>query len=447
MSAKDLIDGIRREAAVPLPLSRARNAIARLLYGSPYSAVLPAEAAGKLAMPRVDDDRVADLAAEFGPWISYAAVVARRHLNGCCPSASTQLKVNLDAIFEIAQLAAERESRAQGTGAAYVEGHGEGDNARRAELLGLTQQLAQRIQALSSNEAEQLVAVALLGRSDGASFADLLLDVHNGQHPEPTWWAEQYPLHRYLATGLHRLGDAGWTVLVSRPEMLGWLSLGHPSSGGPPAKPVPLESFLTLHEEFAAVFERADLPHPLQDYAQHVDRQLRSCDDLDYYGCDEHFEFVSYGHSQRQCAVVCILADIQIGKAYCCAGNNEAAAKRLGQARTCLESLVQVLEQGPEITRRASQGGQAKARRSDPLKREFARLLEQRRDGAKWKSMDTAVDQLLEEMQAFNNSLTPRPLIAEQMRSTLRRWLAKDASIRRAYFGESTVEALSEASD
>ena len=66
MSMKDLVDGVRRDIQIPLPLSRSRDLISRIIYGRPYSAAMAAESQGKLGPASLDSDRIEDLAEDFG---------------------------------------------------------------------------------------------------------------------------------------------------------------------------------------------------------------------------------------------------------------------------------------------------------------------------------------------------------------------------------------------
>lgn len=85
MDAKSLIDQIRTASAVRsnrFGMASQRNAISLLLFGKPYSSVLPAERNGKLAPPSIDDSKVEQLRTQYGDLVDVFAREARKALGG-----------------------------------------------------------------------------------------------------------------------------------------------------------------------------------------------------------------------------------------------------------------------------------------------------------------------------------------------------------------------------
>lgn len=69
MDAKELIDAIREALAArgfTMPMSKGRDAIARLLYGRPHSPVIAAMRAGTLGGPEINDIGIADIKMRYG---------------------------------------------------------------------------------------------------------------------------------------------------------------------------------------------------------------------------------------------------------------------------------------------------------------------------------------------------------------------------------------------
>lgn len=82
MSAKDLVDGIRRAFPVTLPMARHRDLVSRLVFGRPFSAAIAAERDAKLEPPSVHDADISRLGLEYGLDLAPLAAAARALLQG-----------------------------------------------------------------------------------------------------------------------------------------------------------------------------------------------------------------------------------------------------------------------------------------------------------------------------------------------------------------------------
>lgn len=424
MTAKKTVDGIRRDYALPLGLSRSRDVVARLLFDRPYSAAMAAERAGKLSPPGLVESRTQALAQQHGPWVLDLAKVADRHLLSLVgPFAA----LPLGTLLAIAELSAQRD----GDGFVFEE-----LDAVSAEppawVDALSEQLQQRLAQLDDESAVELEALVRLGRGNG-NYARLLDQARStiGSGDLGTWLSAM-PIHRYVAKGLVKLGDAGLQVIEHYPQIGQWVA--DPVPAEPVVPELSLRTIADLERELETLVGRARLPEPFEAYARRTCHELDRLQDLDYFGSDEQMPYLTVGYAERQYAVLCICGDLQIGKAYYYAGDVEAAVKRITHARTFIADLARTIQKGPRMAQYAASGGRGKARKLDPLKREFMRLIEAERPDGGWRSMDRTAAALLEPMRAANDALTPRPLLSASLDSTLRAWLSKDAAIREVYF-------------
>lgn len=424
MSAKDLIDGIRRDYSVPLPLNRSRDMISRLLYGAPYSAAIAAEHAGKLAAPGVDPERTDALVAEHGPWVTLVVEISSRHIK-TAPGTFACLRES--DLIEIALLSAARDEVEKPDDYSLADWITAPSGSPMDDVKKLRRQLQERIAQLDTLAINELTALVWLGRGEEGSYDSLLAYAKTNVDSNPSsYLAAKTPLHQYLANGLRELGNSGWDILLNCPQMLSWLSPGKPS----------LHELAKLEMALAGLCAEADLPHPPEAYARYVAKALDTTDDLDYFGSDEQMPYLTDGYKARQNAVVCIYGDLEIGKAYYFAGKHESAAKRIQHATTFLTSLARTLKEGPRPNTPSAAGGNGKAKKFDPLRRKFEDLLREKRPQGGWGSMASTAARLLDSMQAVNNALEPRPAVSEQMESTLRTWLSKDPLIKAAYRGD-----------
>ena len=434
MSAKNLIDGIRRDFAIPLELNRSCDVIARLIYGSSYSAALAAENDGKLHPPALADDRTASIASTYGPWVLELAEVARAHIAGV---ASRFDFLSLEDLLALANLSARRD--ADGfvllePSAAWVE--------PPAWVEKLTTDLEEQLAGLDSEAIIELSALITLGRVEGGSYARFLRQARaNRDFGCLSAWLCEMPIHRYAAKGLAMLGQAGLDLIALHPEIGKWLV--DPPPAERVAEEVSLEAIVQLQQELEDLATKASLDEPFESYACSTYRTLDRVDDLDYFGCDEQMAYLTVGHSKRHHAVTCICGYLEISKAYFYAGGPEAAALHLAIARNLISDLCQTITNGDRIAQHAPDGGQAKARKLDPLKRELMRLLEAECPASGWRSIERTAASLRNPMLKANEALESGPVLSGSLESTLVTWLSKDVEIREVYLRNRLAKASS----
>ena len=431
MSAKDLIDGVRRAAAIPLGLNRGRDVIARLIFDAPYSAALAAERDGKLNPPTLVAGRTESLASDHGPWVRQLAEVARARITG---PASPFDFLSLTDLMALTRLSAKRDAE----GFFFQEVTAVSQEPP-AWVEGLSQQLAHQLAAVDPEAIIELTALIRLGSGEGG-FARLLAHVRPLKgYGDPGAWLSGMPIHRYAARGLAKLGRPGREVLDHYPEMADWVV--DPPIAEPVAEEASLEAIAQLERELEALVRKADLKEPFEFYSRSTYRTLDRLDDLDYFGGDEQMPYLTVGHAKREFAVLCICGDLEIGKAYFFSDDLEAAGKRLAHARSFVADLAKVIEEGPRIAMHSSAGGKAKARKLEPLKRAFIHLLDSQRPSGGWPSMERAARALYDQMLIANNALKTGPVLTESLESTLVTWLSKDAEVREGYLRNRRADA------
>lgn len=349
--------------------------------------------------------------------------------------------LQLGELFAIAMLADQREAAWQATGASPID-HLEGLKGPEADVMHqLGSGLRERILALPSESARELVALTLLAdRNRSAPNLTRALDEVDANPNEHAAHAlhRNLSLHRYLSHGLHRIGQAGWSVITHYPQMFSWLNLDSPDILSKRHGTAPtLGDFAEVERQLRDACEQADLKCSFEDLDALVGRCLTRSKHFDEVGNDETFAFISRGYRERHHGLAAVICNIQIGRAYYYQDHDEIAAKRLGHARVMLSSLREVIKKGDRITAQSPKGGVGRARKIDPVKREFARLLSAGERGIDWHSKDAAVAALYPQMRAFNDSLKPPPLRSDRMDGTLRSWLDTDAMVRAAYFDKS----------
>lgn len=434
MSAKNLIDGVRRNFAIPLGLNRSRDVIARLVYGSPYSATLAAENDGQLNPPAIADDRTELLASTYGPWVRELAEVARLQIAGMTGPFAL---LSLEALLTLANLSARRDADGfvfQEPSAVSVD--------PPAWVEQLTAVLEEELARVDSEAIIELAALVQLGSGEGDDYARLLAQGRSlSGYGCLSAWLSAMPIHRYAAKGLANLGEAGLEVIAHHPEMSGWLVDPRPAEQA--TEELSLESIAQLERELEELTMKARLPKPFEFYASSTCQTLDQLNDLDYFGCDEQMPYLTMGYAKRQYAVVCICGDLQIGKAYYFAGEVAGATKRISHARKFISALARTIEEGPRMAEYASKGGLGKARKLEPLKRELMRLIEAQRPAGGWRSMERTAAALLEPMLKANSTLKSGPVLSGSLESTLVTWLSKDPQIRDVYSRNRFVKATS----
>jgi len=432
MSAKNLIDGVRRDFAIPLGLNRSRDVIARLIYGSPYSATLAAEKDGKLNPPALVDDRTASMASAYGSWIRDLAEIARIHI---AAAASPFDFLSLEDLLALTKLSAKRDTE----GFIFYE-----PSAVTVEppawVEELSTQLEDQLVCLDPESIIELSALVTLGRAGDGDYVRLVGQARaNRSYGNLSAWLSAMPIHRYAAKGLAKLGQAGLAILVRHPELSDWLI------DPPPAEPEPVEVSLVaiaqLEQELEELATKARLPKPFESYVRSTYRRLDRVDDLDYFGCDEQMPYLTVGFAKRQYALICICGDLEIGKAYYHAGDVSSAATRIRHARNFIFDLHRTIETGARVAGYASAGGQAKAAKLGPLKREFMRLLEVKRPAGGWRSMERTAAALADPMMRANDALESGPVLSGSLESTLVAWLSKDAEVREVYLRNRSAKA------
>lgn len=435
MSAKELIDGIRHAAAIPLALSRSRDVIARLIYGAPYSATLAAEHDGKLRSPTIVEERTASLASEYGPWVRQLAEVARARITGV---ASPFDFLSLTDLLALTRLSAQRD--ADGF---YFQELSVASDEPPSWAERLTESLEDQLAGLNPEALIELSALVTLGREEASNYVGLLRQARaNRGYGDLSAWLSAMPIHRYAAKGLAKMGQAGLELMDRQPEMNEWLV--DPPPGEPvPQEEVSLEGIAQLEQVLDALAKKARLPKSLESYAREAYRALDQANDLDYFGCDELMPYLTVGYAKRQHAVICICGDLQIGKAYYYTGEVEAAAKRIAHARTFISDLGQTVSKGARIAQHATEGGEAKARKLEPLKREFMRLIEAKRPAGGWVSKGGTAAALRDLMLKANDALEGGPVLSESLESTLETWLSKDEEVKRVYSRNRRTKASS----
>lgn len=221
MYVKKLVDNIRLDFDFNLSLNRYRDLIARIIFGRPYSAVMAAAQAGKLAPPKVDDDLVESLREDYGRAVSDLARVAHRHVNALIFAFSYLRPID---VFEVASIAAERAAvRAQDEHRIddYFKAPPDSPFAQRGRL---GDDLEERIARLDYDAQLELQALMLLGRGDsGDDYAGALeyAKKMRDQHI-PDYLAAKQTLHWMLADGLRMVGKPGEDILALYPAMQQW---------------------------------------------------------------------------------------------------------------------------------------------------------------------------------------------------------------------------------
>jgi len=434
MSAKNLIDGVRRGFAIPLGLNRSRDVIARLIYGSSYSAALAAENDGKLNPPALADDRTASIATTYGPWVPELAEVARAYLAAV---ASPFDFLSLEDLVALANLSALRDADGfifHEPSAVSVE--------PPAWAEKLTADLEDQLAGLGSEAIIELSALVTLGREEVGSYAGLLRQARaNRGYGCLSAWLSAMPIHRYAAKGLAKLEQAGLELIALHPEMSKWLV--DPPLAEPQTGELSLQAIIQLEQELQELISKADLPEPSEFYIRSTCQTLGRLKDPDSFGRDEQMPYLTIGHAERRYAVICACGDLQLGKAYYFAGDLEAAAKRVHHARVFISDLARIIEEGAPVARHASEGGRAKARKLDPLKRELMRLLEAERPASGWRSIERTAAALRDPMLKANEGLESGPVLSGSLESTLVTWLSKDVEVRKVYLRNRLAKASS----
>lgn len=434
MSAKDLIDGVRRDFSIPLGLNRSRDVIALLIYGSPYSAALAAENDGKLCPPSLTDERTESLASTHGAWVRELAEVARPHV------------VAIDAPFDflsvksllaLTHLSAKRDA----DGLVFYEPSALSPDPP-AWAAKLTADLEDQLSHIDPEALIELSALVVLGREEGGSYGGLLRQARaNRGFGCLTAWLSAMPIHRYVAKGLEKMGQPGAAVFARSPELSEWLL--EPPPAAPVAEVPSLEVFAQLEQDLKALVGKNRRFKPFEFYVRSTCQKLDLVGDLDYFGCDEQIPYLMVGYAKREHAVICICGDLEIGKAYFYLGDLEAAAQRLSHARTFVADLARTIETGAPVAQHASAGGEAKALKLLPLKREFMRLIEVRRPTGGWSSQERTAAALRDLMLKANDALEGGPVLSDSLESTLETWLSKDEEIRKVYFLNRRAKASS----
>lgn len=205
--------------------------------------------------------------------------------------------------------------------------------------------------------------------------------------------------------------------------------------------------FENLEEQFHTLLAKANVPNALGRCMAYTHRYLsKKTDDygeldphshFDYFGCDELMLYIPSPYEGRIWGFVCVYGDLQIAKAYFHMCLDDASSKRARHAQAFLGGLAQEIEEGSDgelhIAQSASAGGTAKARTYQPLKDKFAELLASKRPAEGWKSKAQAARCLLEDIQAVNESIKPRPAMSEALERTMKNWLSRDPRLSAVY--------------
>ncbi|MGE8274102.1 DUF3775 domain-containing protein [Stenotrophomonas sp.] len=208
-SVSSTVDLVRRTVAPKEAMSKARDAIALMLYGRTFSTAVVAGAQGKLPAARVDRDALGPLSLKYGHWVFAASDLAEQLL---APPQLPCKALSYWDIVDICRIAEERD-RVQMD---HVET--EGELAGTMSITGfragmpLRNALQNRLAKLAPEALIELKALVWIGRGDAGRY-DAALS-HAGQHTagDVQYLAAKAPLHKYLRKGVERLNRRAASV-------------------------------------------------------------------------------------------------------------------------------------------------------------------------------------------------------------------------------------------